>query len=162
MPPVSARNIPNKITCVCWWHHRGRSLSRSSFVLLTPSACPDPTKTWRPYLSLSWPELCPLFWRLLKFPLMTREQKSTSDARCYSFSDISRCVDDSFYQLCAINISSIYMVHECLLWQVSLFDWHFKWIQHHLLISLSLHHLACNSSKFLGDLCFSECLQARI
>lgn len=45
------------------------------------------------------------------------------------------------------------MVHECLLWQVSLFGWHFKWIQ---------HHLAYNSSQFLCDLCFSLCVQARI
>lgn len=39
------------------------------------------------------------------------------------------------------------MVHECLIWQVSLFGWHFQWIQH-LLISLTFPHLAYNSSQF--------------
>lgn len=121
----AARNIPNTITS--GWHHRGRGLSRSSFVLLAKTS----------FISTVARTVPPFLWHLLNFLLTTR------DARCYSF-----------YQPHAINTFTVdNMVHECLLWQVSLFGWHFKWIQ---------HHLAYNSSQFLCDLCFSLCLQARI
>lgn len=103
-PPVSARNSSKTIACVRWWHHRGRGLSKDSLGVSESFSVSWSTRTRIDlYQGLIWASFS-----VTPLEVSYDEQSSTSDARRSSSSEVSRRVEDSFYQLRVINRSSIF------------------------------------------------------